>query len=99
MTEAAPRRRQYCNHLGQVITDPEAIEARYIQEQLRHLTTRALNAGKQSVPLVTLGELADRTGKSCNEVLAVIRSFDTWLWGVTENGPDLRAWAVFEEGE
>ena len=92
-------RRAYRGRFGQPVTDPEAIEARYVQEHLRRLRTKGIKAGRRYDQAVTVGELAKATQKTPEQIVAVINEFGMWLWYVNEIDGPVENWWVDEDGE
>jgi len=98
MSDREQTTRRYVDRRGRVITDPAAIQARSILQHLRGLNTRGRKAGRPWERTVTVGELAAAVKLTAEQVVAVIRAYDMWLWGLIEEGP-MESWWVFEDGE
>lgn len=89
---------RYVDRIGRPITDPGAIEARRIQQQMRRLISLGTRKGRKYDEAATVGELASATKLTVDRVIEVIREYDAWLWGLTENG-ERSDWFVWEDGE
>lgn len=98
-SDRAPIRRTYLDRLGRVITDPETIEARYVQQQLRRLITIGVNAGRPWDAACTVGELARATKLAPERVVEIVRAREPWLWAVTEIEGPIESWEVWQDGE
>ncbi|WP_191085658.1 hypothetical protein [Roseococcus microcysteis] len=85
---------RYVDRLGRVITDPETIEARRLMSLLTRLENKAVKRGD----FVTVKELAASAKLEPARVVEIIRSFDMWLWGLTEKG-EMADWLVWTDGE
>ena len=90
--------RTYHDRMGRPITDPEAIEARRIRMHMRRLVTIGAKAGRPWDRATTVGELAKSTKLPPERIVAVIRRYEVWLWGLIEEG-SMESWFVFEDGE
>jgi hypothetical protein len=93
-------RRTYRDRLGRPITDPAGIEMRYVQEQLRRLTTRNLKAypDRPWYAAVTVGELAKATKRPTGRIIQIVRD-EMYLGIVTETDGPVEDWGLGEDGE
>lgn len=83
----------YLDVMDRVITDPEAIEGRWVMDQLCRLTKER---DGHDVPI---GDLAQAAGKSAAEVVSIMSRFDVWLWGLVEKDGPVETWDAFVDGE
>lgn len=100
MEETTPTRRTYRDRVGRVITDPAVIEMRYVQEQLRRMTTRNLKAhvNRPWYAAVTVGELAAATRLPTGRIIQIVRD-EMYLGIVTETEGPVEEWGLGEDGE
>lgn len=92
--------RTYRGRFGQPITDPETIEARRVQTQMRRLITLGVKAGRPWNAAATVGALAYACKLTPLRIVTIVREYqDAWLWGINEVGADMAAWTVYEDGE
>ncbi len=99
MSDKQTTRPAYRGRFGQPITDPEAIEARYVLSQLRRLRTKGIKVGRPYTETTTVGELAAATKKTPEQIVTMIRKRDMWLWFVIETDGAMETWWVDEDGE
>lgn len=92
-SKTTAKRPAYKNRMGQVITDPEAIEGRWVMDKLCRLTRKRNGAD------VPVGELAKATGKSAAEVVSIMNRYHVWLWGLVEKDGPMETWEAFIDGE
>jgi hypothetical protein len=90
-------RRPYKDRLGRPITEPAAIEARFVQEQIARISLRKYKARDMSAP--TIGEVAQATKLTPERVVEIVRAHEAWLWGLVERDGPVSAWGVFLDGE
>lgn len=93
MSDPTAKRPAYRDIMGQIITDPEAIEGRWVMDKLRRLTRKRNGAD------VPVGALAQAAGKSAAEVVSIMNRFDVWLWGLVEKDGPIETWEAFVDGE
>ena len=96
-TATAARRRIYKDRMGRIITDPAAIEARFVQDQIARIGNRKYRDGDKADP--TAGEVAKATGLTPERVVEIVRGYDVWCWGLVENDGPIATWGVFLDGE
>lgn len=97
MAFVRPPRRIYKDRMGQVITDPATIEARWLQDHIGRAETRRCKAGQGGDP--TVGEVAQAIGLTPERVVEIVREWDVWLWGLVENDGPVATWGIFLDGE
>lgn len=83
----------YYDRVDRLITDPEVIEARWVQDQIFKLM------GELNGVDIPVADVAAAAGKTAAEVVAIIRERDGWLWGLVENDGPMETWKVFLDGE
>jgi len=97
-TQRVITKRRYSDRLGRPITDPRAIEMRYVQQQLRRLITRHLDSDRPWYASVTVGELAKATKLPPCRVVQIVRD-EMYLGMVTETDGPIEEWGLGEDGE
>lgn len=95
---SAPTRRIYRDRLGRPITDPGTIEARYVQEQMRRLSTR--NAGQSLDTACTVGDLAKATRLTPQRIVEIHEERGQyWYWFLAKGAGPIASWWIMQDGD